>query len=43
MWRILDNRDELKRIGVFAMIYAIVVSAALFIGANPYVLYALIK
>lgn len=43
MWRILDNRDELKRLGVFAMIYAIVVSAALFIGANPYVLYALIK
>lgn len=42
LMRVLDNRSELKRMGVFALVYAVVIVAALFIGAHPQLLYALI-
>lgn len=41
--RLLENREELKRLGIFALIYVIIITAALYIGAHPYVLFAFIR
>lgn len=38
LYRVVDQREELKRMGVFAMIYVVLICAALFIGANPHLL-----
>lgn len=39
--RVIDNRAELKRMGIFALLYAVMIVAALYIGAHPHILYAL--
>lgn len=36
---VLYSRDELKRLGVFALVYVILIAAALFVGAHPRLLF----